>query len=166
MVATMTRTTTAVPMMATAATSRTRASSWRRLLLRPVPAAASPAARAAAVAGVVFGAAMVAVSAVIHLHLWLIGYRHIHLIGPAFLFQSISGLALAPALVAFRRLVVVVAGVAYCGGSVVALLLSATVGFLGLHDGLSVPWAGWSLASELAGLVALATVAGFAFRRK
>ncbi|MDT4922777.1 MAG: hypothetical protein QOG01_490 [Pseudonocardiales bacterium] len=161
----MTRTTTAVPMMATAATSRTRASSWRRLLLRPVPAAASPGARAAAVAGVVFGAAMVAVSAVIHLHLWLIGYRHIHLIGPAFLFQSISGLALAVALVAFRRLFVVVAGVVYCCGSVVALLLSATVGFLGLHDGLSVPWAGWSLVSELAGLVALATVAAFVLRR-
>ncbi|MDT4899716.1 MAG: hypothetical protein QOJ78_646 [Pseudonocardiales bacterium] len=162
----MTRTTTAAPMTATAATSRTRRSLLLTLLLRPVPAAANPAARAATGAAIVFGAAMVAVSAAIHLHLWLIGYRHIHIIGSAFLFQSTFGLALAPALVAFRRLVVVVAGVAYCGGSVVALLLSATVGFLGLHDGLSVPWAGWSLASELAGLVALATVAGFAFRRK
>jgi hypothetical protein len=153
-------------MTATAATSKTRSSLLLTLLLRPVPAAATPAARAATGAAVVFGAAMVAVSAAIHLHLWLIGYRHIHIIGPAFLFQSISGLALAPALVAFRRLVVIAAGVAYCGGSVVALLLSATVGFLGLHDGLSVPWAGWSLASELAGLVALATAAGFLLRRQ
>jgi hypothetical protein len=161
----MTRTTTAVPMMATAATSRQRTSWLRRLLLRPVPGAATAAARAAAVAGIVFGAAMVAVSAVIHLHLWLIGYRHIHLIGAAFLLQSIGGLALAVALLAVRRLVVVLAGVAYCGGSVVALVLSATVGFLGLHDGLSVPWAGWSLASELAGLVALATVAAVILRR-
>lgn len=153
-------------MMATAATGRTRTSALLTLALRPVPAAAAPAARAAAVAGIVFGAAMVAVSAVIHLHLWLIGYRHIHLIGPAFLFQSISGLDLAAALVAFRRLVVVIAGVAFCGGSVVALLLSATVGFLGLHDGLSVPWAGWSLASELAGFLALASVAAFILRRR
>jgi hypothetical protein len=155
-------------MMATAATSRQRTSWLLRLLLRPVPGAATPAtaaARAAAVAGIVFGAAMVAVSAVIHLHLWLIGYRHIHLIGPAFLLQSIGGLALAVALLAVRRLVVVLAGVAYCGGSVLALVLSATVGFLGLHDGLSVPWAGWSLASELAGLVALATVAAVILRR-
>ncbi|MDT4909220.1 MAG: hypothetical protein QOI69_2461, partial [Pseudonocardiales bacterium] len=30
---------------------------------------------------------------------------------------------------------------------------------------LSVPWAGWSLASELAGLVALATVAAVILRR-
>ncbi|MEA2922724.1 MAG: hypothetical protein QOF07_2689 [Bradyrhizobium sp.] len=42
----------------------------------------------------------------------------------------------------------------------------AAVGFLGLYDGLSVPWAGWSLASELAGLVALATVAAFVLRRR
>jgi hypothetical protein len=152
-------------MMATAATSRQRTSGLLRLLLRPVPGAATPAARAAAVAGIVFGAGMVAVSAVIHLHLWLIGYRHIHLIGPAFLLQSICGLALAVALLAVRRLVVVLAGVAYCGGSVLALVLSATVGFLGLHDGLSVPWAGWSLASELAGLLALATVAAVILRR-
>ena len=165
----MTRTTTAVPMMATAATSRQRTSLLLRLLLRPVPGAATAAARAAraaAVAGIVFGAGMVAVSAVIHLHLWLIGYRHIHLIGPAFLFQSISGVALAAAVVAFRRLVMVLAGVGFCGGSVVALLLSATVGFLGLHDGLSVPWAGWSLASELAGFLALLAVAAFVLRRR
>ncbi|MDX6227707.1 MAG: hypothetical protein QOI76_1097, partial [Frankiales bacterium] len=138
----MTRTTTVDPMTATAATSRARTSSLLTLLLRPVPAAATPVARAAAVAGIVVGAAMVAVSAVIHLHLWLIGYRHIHLIGPAFLFQSISGLVVAAALLGFPRLVTVVAGVGFCGGSVVALLLSATVGFLGLHDGLNVPWAG------------------------
>jgi hypothetical protein len=162
----MTRTTTVVLMTATAATSRTRASSLLTLLLRPVSVVATPAARAAAVAGIVLGAAMVAVSAVIHLHLWMIGYRHIHLIGPAFLFQSISGLALAAALIGFPRLVTIVAGVGYCGGSVVALLLSATVGFLGLHDGLSVPWAGWSLASELAGFVVLLAVAALLLRRR
>jgi hypothetical protein len=162
----MTRTTTVDPMTATAATSRTRTSSLLTLLLRPVPAAATPVARAAAVAGIVVGAAMVAVSAVIHLHLWLIGYRHIHLIGPAFLFQSISGLVVAAALLGFPRLVTVVAGVGFCGGSVVALLLSATVGFLGLHDGLNVPWAGWSLISELVGFVVLLAVTALVLRRR
>jgi hypothetical protein len=152
-------------MTATAATSRTRTSSLLTLLLRPAAAAAPPTARAATVAGVVVGAAMIAISAVIHLHLWLIGYRHIHLIGPAFLFQSISGLALAVALLGFPRLVTVVAGVGFCAGSVVALLLSATVGFLGLHDGLSVPWAGWSLASELFGFVVLLAVAALVVRQ-
>jgi hypothetical protein len=162
----MTLTTTAVPMTATAATCKTRTSQLRALLLRPVPTAATPAARVATVASIIFGAAMIAVSAVIHLHLWLIGYRHVHLIGPAFLFQSISGLALAAALIGFPRLVTVVAGVGFCGGSIVALLLSATVGFLGLHDGLNVPWAGWSLASELAGFVVLLAAAALVLRRR
>ncbi len=116
--------------------------------------------------GVVFGAAMIAASAVIHLHLWLQGYRHIHLIGPAFLFQSVSGLLLAATLLAYRRLVTIAAGVAFCGGSVGALILSATVGFLGLHDGLDVPWAGWSLATELAGFVVLLGCAAVSFQRR
>jgi hypothetical protein len=113
---------------------------------------------------VVIGAAMVATSAVIHLHLWLAGYRHVHLVGPLFLAQSVAGILLAVVLVAYRRLVVIGAGVAYTGGSVVALLLSASVGFLGLHDGLGVPWAGWSLATELIGLLAL-SCAGIALLR-
>jgi hypothetical protein len=35
------------------------------------------------------------------------------------------------------------------------LLLSATVGFLGIHDGLGVPWAATSLTVELIGVVLL-----------
>jgi hypothetical protein len=149
-------------MTATAATSRASAAG---LLLRPVPESLPPAARFGAVGGIVVGAAMIAASAVIHLHLWMAGYKHIHLIGPAFLFQAISGLALAVLLVAFRRLVLVVAGLLFCAGSVIALLLSATVGFLGLHDGLGVPWAGWSLGTELAGFVVLTGCAGLMLRR-
>ncbi|MCU1613548.1 MAG: hypothetical protein JWO98_1088, partial [Frankiales bacterium] len=110
-------------MTATAATSR--APGVALLLLRPVPRSLRPAARLGAVGGIVVGAAMIAASSVIHLHLWMAGYKHIHLIGPAFLFQAISGLALAVVLVAFRRLVLVVAGLLFCAGSVTALLLSA-----------------------------------------
>jgi hypothetical protein len=149
-------------MTATAATSR---ASVGGLLLRPVPESLPPAARFGAVGGIVVGAAMIAASAVIHLHLWMDGYKDIHLIGPAFLFQAISGLAVAVLLLAFRRLVLVVAGLLFCAGSVIALLLSATVGFLGLHDGLGVPWAGWSLGTELAGFVVLAGCAGLMLRR-
>jgi hypothetical protein len=149
-------------MTATAATTR---ASVVGLLLRPVPESVPPTARFGAVGGIVVGATMIAASALIHLHLWMVGYEHIHLIGPAFLFQAISGLALAVLLMAFRRLVLVVAGVLFCAGSVTALLLSATVGFLGLHDGLGVPWAGWSLGTELAGFLVLAGCAGLMLRR-
>jgi hypothetical protein len=121
--------------------------------------------QAAVVAGIVLGAAMIAASAVIHLHLWMIGYKHIHLIGPAFLFQAVSGLTLTVIMLAYRRLITVAAGAAFCGGSVVALLLSATAGFLGLHDGLDVPWAVWSLVTELIGLVVLLGAAALMLRR-
>lgn len=125
------------------------------MLSRPVPPTFSVLARILTLAAIVVGAAMVAASAIIHLHLWLAGYRHIHLIGPLFLAQAVSGIVLALAIVGVRRLVVIAAGVVYLGGSIVALLISDTVGFLGLHDTLSVPWAGASLATELIGLVAL-----------
>lgn len=149
----MTRTTTADPTTETAATGRT--SSLIAFALRPVPRDATRGVRIATTLGVVFGAAMVASSAAIHLHLWRIGYRHIHEIGPAFLFQWISGFALAAVLLLYRRLAVVAAGIGFCVGSVIALILSATVGFLGLHDGLDVPWANWSLASESSGAFVL-----------
>jgi len=149
----MTRITTVDPTTATAATSKT--APLLAFALRPVPRSVSPATRAATTAGIVFGAAMVAASAAIHLHLWRIGYRNIHEIGPAFLFQWISGFALAAVTLVYRRLAVVAAGIGFCVGSVIALVLSATVGFLGLHDGLDVPWANWSLASESAGAFVL-----------
>jgi hypothetical protein len=125
------------------------------VLTRGVPRNWPLWARAATGAAILVGAAMVATSALIHLHLWFAGYRNIHLIGPLFLAQSVAGIGLAVVLVAYRRLVVIAAGVAYLGGSAVALLISATVGFLGLHDGLGVPWAATSLATELVGLLAL-----------
>jgi hypothetical protein len=136
------------------------------LIFRRLPDSLSFSARTTLLGGVVFGAAMIAASAVIHLHLWLQGYRHIHLIGPAFLFQVISGLILAVVLLLYRRLVTLLAGLAFCAGSAIALILSATVGFLGLHDGLTVPWAGWSLVSELAGFVVLTACAGVTMWRR
>ena len=158
------QTTTAAPTTATAATGKT--ASLLALALRPVPSAAPRGVRVATTAGIVFGAAMVATSAAIHLHLWRIGYRNIHEIGPAFLFQWASGFLLAAVLLVWRRLAVVAAGFAFCAGSVVALVLSATVGFLGLHDGLDVPWARWSLASESAGALVLALCAGVMLLRR
>jgi hypothetical protein len=125
------------------------------ILTRGIPAQWSPPARWAGLAAIVLGAAMVAASALIHLHLWLAGYRHIHLIGPLFLAQAVAGIVLSLVIAAYRRVIAIAAGVLYLGGSVVALLISATVGFLGLHDGLGVPWAGASLATETVGLLAL-----------
>jgi hypothetical protein len=103
----------------------------------------------------VVGAATVGASAAIHLHLWLSGYRHVPRIGPLFLAQSISGCVLAIAIVVFRRMFTAVAGAAFQAASVIGLVLSATIGFLGIHDGLGVPWATDSIILELVGFVVL-----------
>jgi hypothetical protein len=136
------------------------------VLIQPVPRSVPVWVRTLAVSAIVIGAGMVAASALIHLHLWFIGYRHIARIGPLFLAQAITGIGLAAVLTVYRRLITVIAGVTYLGGSLVALLISATVGFLGLHDGLDVPWAGWSVAVESTGFMVLLGAAAVLLHRR
>jgi hypothetical protein len=152
----MRTTTTGTPTRATDET--TNRSPWQ-LLGRGLPPASSLVLRSAVIVGIVLGAAMIVASAAIHLHLWKIGYRQIHLIGPSFLAQAISGFVLAALLILRPRVIVVVAGFLFCAGSIGALVLSATVGFLGSHDNLSTPWAGWSFITELVGGIVLAACA-------
>jgi hypothetical protein len=105
---------------------------------------------------VIVGAALIVATAAIHLHLWLAGYRHVPRLGPLFLAQASGGIVLAAFLAAGRHTVTVIAGVLYMAASAGGLILSATVGFVGIHDGLGVPWATPSLIVELVGLVVLA----------
>ena len=104
---------------------------------------------------IVAGAVLVAATAGVHLHLWLSGYRHVPRLGVLFIAQAVSGLAIASVLALTRHTVAVVIAAAYMAASAGGLLLSATVGFVGVHDGLGVPWAAWSLAIELVGLFLL-----------
>jgi hypothetical protein len=108
----------------------------------------------------VVGAALVATTGAIHLHLWASGYRTIPTIGPLFLFQGIAGAALAVVLVAWRRLAAVVAAAGFMVATIGGLLLSVYVGLFGFTDTLSAPFAGLSLAVECAGAVVLAVVGG------
>lgn len=101
---------------------------------------------------VLIGSALVIATAGIHLHLWLAGYRHVPRLGVAFLAQAVTGLIAGPLIALTRHLLLVAGGAVYMGASAVALVLSATVGFLGIHDSLAVPWAGWSIGVEIAGL--------------
>lgn len=105
------------------------------------------------------GSALIITTAAIHLHLWLIGYRHVPRLGPLFLAQAVTGLVGGPILAIFRYLIGVLAGAGYMAASAVGLILSATVGFVGIHDGLNVPWASASLGVELAGFVVLGLAA-------
>jgi hypothetical protein len=110
---------------------------------------------AAIILALLVGAALVATTAAIHLHLWAAGYRNIPTIGPLFLFQGIAGAAIAVALVAWRRLVTVVAAAGFMIATIGGLLLSVYVGLFGFTDTLSAPFAGLSLAVESAGAVVL-----------
>jgi hypothetical protein len=125
------------------------------LLKRGFPDNTSRSVAVLGTVAIVAGAALVAATAAIHLHLWLAGYRHVPRIGPLFIAQAVTGFLLAPVVAFGRHIVIVVSAALYMAASVGGLLISATVGFLGLHDGLGVPWATTSLEVELAGMVLL-----------
>jgi hypothetical protein len=103
----------------------------------------------------VLGAAAVAVSASIHLHLWLDGYSAIATIGPLFLLQAISGYGLALALVAFRRLLVAVAGAGFLIATLVAFMLSVNGGLFGFEEQWSAPFATVAFVDEALGAAVL-----------
>jgi hypothetical protein len=101
------------------------------------------------------GAALLAGSAAVHLHLWLMGYDHIPTIGPLFLFQVIIGFLLAGIISCTRRVLPALGAIAFLVSTIGALLLSATVGIFGFHDGFDAPDALSSLFLEGAGVAVL-----------
>ncbi|HEY1633526.1 MAG TPA: hypothetical protein VGF64_02125 [Acidimicrobiales bacterium] len=115
--------------------------------------------RAVLTLAVVVGAALVATTGAIHLHLWASGYRTIPTIGPLFLFQGIAGAVLAVVLVVWRRLLTVVAAAGFMIATIGGLLLSVYVGLFGFTDTLAAPFAGMSLGVESAGAVVLGAIA-------
>jgi hypothetical protein len=125
------------------------------LLQRGFPAGTPAWVAVLGTLAILAGAALVASTAAIHLHLWLAGYRHVPRIGPLFLAQAVTGFVLAPVLAWGRHTFVVLGGALYMAASAGGLLLSATIGFLGIHDGLGVPWAATSLTIELIGAIIL-----------
>jgi hypothetical protein len=121
--------------------------------------------RVATYAILLAGAAAVASSALVHLYLWADGYRHVTTIGPLFVVQGIAGLVLAVGLVAYPRVVTAGVSAAYLLASVVALMLSTTIGFLGFMDTLDAPWATSALVIESVGVVLLLAGVALALRR-
>jgi len=139
-----------------------------RLVLTGPAQLTSPLSRWAVTLLAVAGAALLVWSGVIHLQLWSDGYRDISVIGPLFLIQGITSIALALALIVFRRLVLLAAGAVLLAATAVGLLLSAGIGLFGYRESLAVPYAGTSLAVEFTGAVVLmvaAVIALLATRR-
>jgi len=119
-----------------------------RLLLRGPGALNSPVARWTVFVLAGTGAGFLVWSGVIHLMLWSDGYKDVATIGPLFLVQGIAGIVIALAIVALRRLALLIVGagtgVATAGG----LLISVNFGLFGLKESLATTYATLSLAVE------------------
>jgi hypothetical protein len=104
------------------------------------------------------GAALLLATAAIHLLLWSDGYRDILWIGPLFLLNAIGASVLAVAVLAVpaRWLpLACAAGALLELGTLGGLVLSTTVGFLGVVETWSAPWAVTSAVVEAAGVLLL-----------
>ena len=95
-------------------------------------------------------------SGLIHLRLWVIGYRHVATLDVLFIVQVVASLLLAVVVATVRRLPVAVAGILLMGGTVVGFILSRTVGIFGFTLTFTSGLAVWSLIVECTAVVLLA----------
>lgn len=106
------------------------------------------------------GAVLIVLSALIHLHLWSTGYRHIPTIGPLFLVQGAAGIIIAVAVSVLRHPLTALLGAGYALATIGGLLISVNFGLFGFQDSIDAPYAQLSLAIEVAAAAVL--LAGFA----
>ena len=121
---------------------RVRGGTWPALLL----------------AGWLLGVGLTAAMGLIHLRLWLDGYRYIPVIGVLFISNVVcSGLLAATMLMAPVRLRRRVAGITslFTAGTLVGLVLSLTVGLFGMHEVVGAPLVPTALIVESAGVLVL-----------
>jgi hypothetical protein len=98
------------------------------------------------------GAALVATAGALHLYLWSDYFHRVHVIGALFLANAASGFAIAAALLASRNVLMLLAGVGFAAGTLVAFAISTHFGLFGYRESF---WGGWQ---EAAGGVELAAV--------
>ena len=110
---------------------------------------------------IVIGAVITVLSGLVHLKLWQgpPPYKLVPTVGPLFLIQAISGVALGLILLVTQRLVVVLACVGLLAGTALGLVLSVKVGLFGFQDSFSAPYATSSLIVELIGAAILLVAA-------
>ena len=100
-------------------------------------------------------------SALIHLHLWASGYRHIPVIGPMFLVQGTVGLAIAVAVITLRKPILALVAGGFLLGTIAGLLTSVWWGIFGFHDSFGAPFALTSLIVEITGVFVLVAASSF-----
>jgi hypothetical protein len=123
---------------------------WARAVHRPLEPLRSLGSVAAWA-----GAVLIVLSALVHLHLWSTGYRHIPTIGPLFLLQGVAGIVIAVALAILRHPLTLLLGAGYALATVAGLLISVNFGLFGFQDSIDAPYAQLSLGIEIAAAVIL-----------
>jgi hypothetical protein len=99
-------------------------------------------------------AAAVLVSAYVHLHLWLDGYRHDHVIGPLFLVNVVAGLAIAVLLVTWRHWIAPFLAFGFGASTLGGFAIAAQWGLFGDHEKWQGPYVWTATAAEAVAIVA------------
>ncbi|HET7683410.1 MAG TPA: hypothetical protein VFM50_11915 [Nocardioidaceae bacterium] len=102
-------------------------------------------------------AAGVLVSGLVHLYLWVDGFRDVSVVGPLFLLNAVAGVVLAIAVMTWRHWIPLFVAAGFGASTLGAFVISATVGLFGVQE---VFWGTWQVIAAVAEIVAV--VAGLA----
>jgi hypothetical protein len=80
-------------------------------------------------------AAAVLVSAYVHLKLWFDGFRHLHVVGPAFMLNAIAGIVIAGLLIGWKHWLAPLLAAGFGASTLGAFAIATTSGGLfGTHE--------------------------------
>jgi glutamate-1-semialdehyde aminotransferase len=125
--------------------------------------------RSVLMAGWLLGVCLTVAMGLIHLRVWLDGYRELPIIGPLFILNAICSGVLATALLtapARLRAPVAIVTALFTAGTLMGLILSLTVGLFGMHEVMQAPFVVTTLVVETAGVVVLLLIAALHHRRQ
>src|SRR5215472_10602681 len=112
---------------------------------------------AAALALRLAGAGLLGWIGYIHWHLWREGYKYIPTNGPLFLLDAIAAVLLGLVLLAWPRPLAGLAGAAFTAATILALVISLSVGLFGFRESISASYVVQSLALESVTVIILLT---------
>ena len=103
----------------------------------------------------ILAAAAVLVSAYVHLHLWLDGMRHIHVIGPLFVVNVVAGVVIAVLLLTWKRWIAPFLALGFGASTLGGFTLATTgMGLFGDHEKWQGPYVWTAAAAELVAIAA------------
>lgn len=91
----------------------------------------------------------------IHWFLWNEGYKHIATDGPFFLLDAIAGIVLAAVLLAWPRPLSGLVSAGFTASTILALVISLSVGLFGFHESISASYVVLALVLESVAFVIL-----------